>query len=300
MKSTKSLSQVVPVGARFPLKALCVITCFVLFLFAASGGPAARAQANIAYPSASPVCNVKNAPYNATGNGATDDTAAIQAALLNSSCNYVYLPNGTYRITAALQWPYVTVHYGSIWLIGQTEAGAVIKLDNNLFTNTGSPTTILNVCGDSTHGGCASSSNYFNVEIRNLTLNTGSGNPGVTGIDFYASNIGAVRDVTVTSADGQGVNGFSLDATTANGPLLVKNVTVNGFKTGVEASIGQVDSATMEHIYVNNQAVQGVYINGTVSMRDLESNQGATNTGIPGTNGYGEQAFPRSRRGAAS
>jgi hypothetical protein len=253
---------------------LCVITCFVLFLFAASGGPAAHAQAgiNITYPSgATGVCNVKNSPYNATGNGATDDTAAIQKALNDSNCNFVYLPNGTYRLTGALQWPYYTVHYGSIWLIGQTQTGTVLQLDNSKFTS--GSTAIMNLCGDSTHGGCYSASNYFNVGIRNLSLNTGSGNAGAIGINFYANNIGAVRDVTITSNDKQGVYGLLLNSPPyqANGPLLVKNLTVNGFQTGVQATIGQVDSATLEHITVKNQTTTGMYVNGTVSMRDLES-----------------------------
>ena len=34
MTSRKSLSQIAPRGARLPLKALCLITCFVLILFA--------------------------------------------------------------------------------------------------------------------------------------------------------------------------------------------------------------------------------------------------------------------------
>jgi hypothetical protein len=227
--------------------------------------PATYAQAgiNITFPSgATGVCNVKS-QYGAAGNGTTDDTAAIQSAL--NACQTIYLPNDTYRITGALLWP---SGYGNVLMVGQSQTGTVLQLDNSKFTNPSSPTTILDVC---TNGGCPSQSNYFDSGIRNLTLNTGSGNAGVIGITFYASNMGAVRDVTVTSADGQGVYGFSLDASSANGPLLVKNLTVNGFQTGVEAAIGQVDSATLEHITVKNQTVAGMNVNGTVSLRDLES-----------------------------
>jgi hypothetical protein len=44
--------------------------------------------------------NVKNAPYNAKGDGATDDTAAFSAALATGKD--IYVPDGTYLITSSL------------------------------------------------------------------------------------------------------------------------------------------------------------------------------------------------------
>ncbi len=49
--------------------------------------------------------NVRNAPYNATGNGSTDDTQAIQNAIddvANNGGGVVYIPNGSYNIVAGL------------------------------------------------------------------------------------------------------------------------------------------------------------------------------------------------------
>lgn len=44
--------------------------------------------------------NVKDAPYNAVGDGAADDTAAIMAARNAANGRWVYLPTGIYRTTA--------------------------------------------------------------------------------------------------------------------------------------------------------------------------------------------------------
>jgi Pectate lyase superfamily protein len=53
-----------------------------------------------------PVCaNVKNAPYNAIGNGINDDTLAIQNAINSTACangGTVFLPSGQYKITQAI------------------------------------------------------------------------------------------------------------------------------------------------------------------------------------------------------
>jgi len=48
-----------------------------------------------------PSINVKDAPYNATGDGTTDDTTAVQNAMLDgaSSGRRVYVPTGTYIVT---------------------------------------------------------------------------------------------------------------------------------------------------------------------------------------------------------
>ena len=53
--------------------------------------------------------NVKDAPYGAKGDGVTDDTAAIQAAVtaagaVRSATPTVYFPPGTYKILATLDW----------------------------------------------------------------------------------------------------------------------------------------------------------------------------------------------------
>jgi len=70
--------------------------------------------------------NVKSAPYNATGNGVTDDTAAIQAALTAIHNAYVfqapavlYFPPGTYKISSTLQLKATsTGTYGGFSMVG--------------------------------------------------------------------------------------------------------------------------------------------------------------------------------------
>ena len=90
-----------------------ILLLLLLFCFEALGTiiPSDRRiiwQGNIGVPGGVPVrtvifANVRNPPYNATGNGTTDDTAAIQAAL--NACpagQVVYIPTGTYKVTSAL------------------------------------------------------------------------------------------------------------------------------------------------------------------------------------------------------
>ena len=50
--------------------------------------------------------NVKDAPYNAKGDGTTDDTAAIQAAYAaaKTSGDNVRIPSGTYLLSEDIFW----------------------------------------------------------------------------------------------------------------------------------------------------------------------------------------------------
>lgn len=51
------------------------------------------------------IANVKDDKYGAKGNGTTNDSAALQAALNDSSLSEVVVPEGTYRITRTLTVP---------------------------------------------------------------------------------------------------------------------------------------------------------------------------------------------------
>ncbi len=73
---------------------------FSLLLF-----PGLAAAENIVYPADANVANVQT--YGAKGDGVTDDTAAIQAAL-NANAGtrqLIYFPNGTYLISSTLALP---------------------------------------------------------------------------------------------------------------------------------------------------------------------------------------------------
>ena len=93
----------------------------------------------------------------------------------------------------------------------------------------------------------------FGNSLRNLTVNTGAGNAGTIAVQYYANNVGVCRDVTI---QGSGVIGLEMSHTRANGPNLVKNVTIDGFQTGIRTGYG-MESLTFENITLRNQTVLG-------------------------------------------
>lgn len=92
--------------------------------------------------------------------------------------------------------------------------------------------------------------------VRNLTLHTGSGNAGAIAIQYYANNTGALRNVSIISGDGSGFIGLEMSHTRANGPCLVKDVTIDGFQYGIRTGYA-MESLVFENITLRNQTTLG-------------------------------------------
>jgi len=224
---------------------------------------------NIVFPNDSGIINIKDAPYNAKGDGVTDDTAAIQQALTDypNKNKIIYLPIGTYLVSDQLQWPMGQGGntYKRTILQGQNTGKSIIKLKNSAkgFTNSSFPKAVI-------WTGKAPAQRFRNA-IRNLTINTGTGNAGAIAVQFIANNQGAIRNVTMRSEDNLGLIGLDMSYTDEIGPLLVKNVKVDGFNIGIKTA-NRVNSQTFENITLKNQKEYGLAnYSQIISIRNLQS-----------------------------
>lgn len=225
--------------------------------------------------------------YGAKGDGVTDDTQAIQAALdanrrgvdRKGQIDYfyprpktVYFPKGTYLVSGTLEM----VGEGMM-LIGQGRGQTVIRLKDKAsgFSSANSPKPVL-MTQDGIH--------QFRNYVRDLTVNIGSGNAGAVGIDFVANNSGGIVNVEIKSEDGKGRAGVSMTRAYP-GPCMLKQVWVSGFDFAFE--VGRAEySITFEDITISGQRVAGVENNGNMLLiRKLTS----TNTvpAIRNRNQYG-------------
>ena len=200
-----------------------------------------------------------------TPTGTSDATAAIQAAL--DSSNVVYFPNGTYLVSSTLEWPDRQTRRV---FQGQSRDGVIIKLKDNCpgYSNPLSTKAVIWTGRNPAQ--------RFQNYIRNLTVSTGTGNPGATGVQFMANNIGGMSDVLIKSEDGQGLYGLDLGYTDEQGPCLIKRVAIHGYDVGIRTKFN-VDGVVMEHITLKNQNVKGISNNSQcLSIRGLTSENSVT------------------------
>jgi len=235
------------------------------FLFIMFIALSAHGQDNIVFPSDAKILDVTKAPFHADKTGLKDATTAIQAALDsagNSIQNIVYLPNGTYQVSGELRW---AKRQTRDILQGQSMRGTIIKL-NDKTPGYGDPNNTKTVIWT----GQAPAQRFRN-SIRNLTINTGIGNPGATAIQFIANNQGGMEDVLITSGDGEGLYGLDLGYTNEQGPCLIKGVHIIGFQTGIRTKNG-VDGVVFENITLEHQKKYGLYNDGEcISIENLHT-----------------------------
>jgi hypothetical protein len=273
-------------------RAAWIIGCGLLAALVAV--QAARAGETV-FPDDVGLADVK-AKYGAKGDGATDDTAAIQKALDENIGGIAFLPNGTYLISDTLKYPGRQSN-STIW--GQSTDGAVLKLKDNCpgFTDPRRPKAMI-------WTGTKPAQRFKNY-VRNLTFDTGRGNPGAIGAQFIANNTGAFREVTLRCGDARGPIGLDLGYTDEQGPCLIKNVKVIGFDVGISCRHA-VDSITFENITMEGQRVAGLQNDGQcVSIRGVVSSNSVpaiVNNGVMALldsklTGKGEAAIVNSKGG---
>ena len=192
--------------------------------------------------------------YGAVGDGVTDDTAAIQRALADgrssATADYfgrpkaLFFPAGTYLVRDTLRW-----NGCCVTIQGSGPATSTIRLapGSSGFGDPAHPKPLL-----LTPAGNMS----FHQNIWDIAFSVGAGNPGATALSYISNNVGSIHDVSVRSEDGTGHAGLDLTRQYA-GPLMVRDLAVQGFDVGVDIANGEYGS-TFEGLTVAQQSIAGV------------------------------------------
>jgi Pectate lyase superfamily protein len=237
-------------------------------------------EAPVIFPADPAVVNVMAAPYLAKGDGVTDDTAALQRAINENTGRHklIFFPKGTYLISRTLTWPNQWEgrnNWGQTMLRGEHRNLVTLKLKDHTFKDPAKPAAMM-WCGG------FGSADWFHNYVEHLTFDVGDGNPGATALQFYSNNSGAVRHCRFTAPPGSGMTGLDLGHRDMNGPLLVRNCEVNGFRCGI-ATGHSVNGQTLEHITLRGQTEYGLDNSGqNISLRGLTSENA-----VPAVRSYG-------------
>lgn len=252
------------------------------------------ATETIRYPADAGVIDVTAAPWYVDNTGTADVTAKLNTIFKTYASEgdgpnrIIYLPNGTYLVSDRLLTNANTTgdSLGGFLLQGESRDGTVIRLRDGTaggsytdaagewvpatgdFSDPTQPLPVLSL-----FEGASNNDAFYNM-VENITIDTGSGNPGAIGLRFFANNTGAIRSVAIRSSDPNrhGVAGLDL-RTPVNGQSLIRDLSVTGFDYGIWSSDGlDGHPFTMEHIALSGQRVAGIFNDyRTLPIRGLSS-----------------------------
>ncbi len=200
-------------------------------------------RADLTFPADAGVVDVT--AFGAVPGDGLDDSAAIQSALdANPSGNTIfYFPDGVYDIANTLAPARDDGVTKRNIFQGQSEAGVVLRVPDN----SGFAGAVI----DYNQNAAVGAAQFFRNAVRDLTIDVGTGNPNANGLRFNASNQGTVRNVTIQAGSDNVGDGLVMGAAEP-GPLLIQNVTIDGFGTGLR-TILPTASQTVEHLTLRNQ-----------------------------------------------
>lgn len=219
---------------------------------------AARAEAALEFPPDANLINVRT--FGARGDGTHDDTRAFEKAFdkavrAKAGGNRVILiPPGTYLISNPLSYSDVPGLACRVIVHGSGAQQTMVKLKDAApaFQDAAKPQPLWSVFTGKT------TNEAFLVQIDDLTIDIGRGNPGAIGLKFVANNVGGLRNVRIVSSDADGRGAIGLDLTTGwVGPALFDHVSIRGFDRGIVTSSDQY-GVTFKDLTLEGQRVLGI------------------------------------------
>ncbi len=231
----------------------------------------ALSTSDILFPSDANIVDVTKAPYNAKGDGVSDDSDELLQAFLDNDYitdgsdpnlavdrgapRTVYLPAGTYLVSKTL-----AIEGSSLRITGAGRGKTIIKLMDNTpaFGSASSPKYVLET-GTADFLTTDLANSGFGNYIENLTIDIGSGNPSASGVRYYVANHGAMQHVDIKSSDPSRVGKYGIGFITSAGPGLIQDVIITGFDYGVYLDGTTNNVLTFEDLRLENQISAGIY-----------------------------------------
>ena len=212
----------------------------------------AGSMAGRPFPANAGLIDVK-VSYGATGDGVTDDTAAIQKAITDhlAQGRVIYLPAGTYLVSDKLTYGDNLERAKFLTIQGQGRDQTIIKLKDSCAGYDKRKAVLTLFEGNTT--GMA-----FNNCVYDLTIDVGVGNPGAVALEYMTNNLGSCERLTLRSSDpaGLGAAGFDLSRHEP-GPGLIRDIVIEGFDYGV-MSVQTCFSMTFENLTLRKQRKAGI------------------------------------------
>lgn len=218
-------------------------------------------------PLSTTVYNVKSAPYNATGDGSTDDTTAVQAAITacGTSGGTVYFPAGTY-------------------MVNTTGANPLVLLDNMNVKIDPTATVKLITNNDDTHQ-CFVALNKTNITIYGggtiqgeRATHIGSTGEWGMGIELDGCTNCVIENLTVKDCWGDGVY------IGKNASVQCKNIKVYQVYSTNNRRQGMSIVAVDDNVHVDRCIFANIIGTNPESGIDVEPNSGDTVTNVKITN----------------